>query len=125
MCPRRQDLEERCFLNLYQNWELRAEEHLTLKQEEGEAARGAPRRGVRTLILWGSQSWGGGGYRPDHHPMPTQPCGVGPVEGQARGWCGAGSWPTRAHCGVGGQNSCWVLSLGVQDASQFHSHLAQ
>ncbi|XP_054577368.1 spermatogenesis-associated protein 21 isoform X2 [Eptesicus fuscus] len=30
----RQDLEERCFLNLYQNWEARVEEHLTLKQEE-------------------------------------------------------------------------------------------
>ncbi|XP_016074497.1 PREDICTED: spermatogenesis-associated protein 21 [Miniopterus natalensis] len=30
----RQELEERCLLNLYQNWEERAEEHLTLKQEE-------------------------------------------------------------------------------------------
>ncbi|XP_070260283.1 spermatogenesis-associated protein 21 isoform X1 [Myotis yumanensis] len=30
----RQDLEEHCLLNLYQNWEARAEEHLTLKQEE-------------------------------------------------------------------------------------------
>ncbi|CAK6440659.1 unnamed protein product [Pipistrellus nathusii] len=30
----RQELEERCFLNLYQNWEARSEEHLTLKQEE-------------------------------------------------------------------------------------------
>ncbi|XP_006766839.1 PREDICTED: spermatogenesis-associated protein 21 [Myotis davidii] len=32
----RQDLEEHCLLNLYQNWEARAEEHLTLKQEEGD-----------------------------------------------------------------------------------------
>nr|KAF6445202.1 spermatogenesis associated 21 [Molossus molossus] len=30
----RLQLEERCLLNLYQNWEERAEEHLTLKQEE-------------------------------------------------------------------------------------------
>ena len=54
MCPGpgsvlcRQELEERCLLNVCQTWEERAEEHLTMKQEEGE---GGPSRG---------SGWGGG-----------------------------------------------------------------
>ena len=44
----RQELEERCLLNVCQTWEERAEEHLTMKQEEGE---GGPSRGL---------GWGGG-----------------------------------------------------------------
>lgn len=43
----RQELEERGLLKLYQNWDERLEEHLTLRQEEGEggSARGSPTRG--------------------------------------------------------------------------------
>lgn len=59
----RQDLEERCFLNLYQNWEARVEEHLTLKQEEGEAGPGSPHRGIRTLRPLGFTDLGGGGLQ--------------------------------------------------------------
>lgn len=32
----RQELEEHGLFKLYQSWEERSEEHLTLKQEEGE-----------------------------------------------------------------------------------------
>lgn len=53
----RQELEERSLIKLPQNWEEQTEEHLTLKQEEGEAglAREAPHRGGQSpSVFWGS-----------------------------------------------------------------------
>lgn len=41
----RQEPEDRCLLKLHQNWEERAEDHLTLKQEEGELSQRRPSRG--------------------------------------------------------------------------------
>lgn len=77
----RQELEECSLLKLSQNWEERTEEHLTLKQEEGEAgpAGEAPHRGRQN-----PQSFG------VHRPrtgvglqIPPQPCVVHPVGGSA------------------------------------------
>lgn len=51
LCPGsvlcRQELEEHCLLKVCQIWEERSEEHLTLKQEEGEGGpgQGSPLRG--------------------------------------------------------------------------------
>lgn len=58
MCPGpgfvlcRQELEERCLLKVCQTWEERAEEHLTMKQEEGEGG------------LWGCGGRSGGRITP-------------------------------------------------------------
>lgn len=53
----RQEPEESCPLQLPQNWEELVEEHLTLKQEEGERGPGQGRlsrgRGEPS-VLWGS-----------------------------------------------------------------------
>lgn len=70
MCPGpgfvlcRQELEERCLLKVCQTWEERAEEHLTMKQEEGEGG------------LWGCGGRSGVGDGPADHaaaPCPSQP----------------------------------------------------
>lgn len=124
---RRQELEERCLLNLYQNWEERAEEHLTLKQEEGEAWPGKPlARPGRTLRPLGfiDPGWGVV-YRSGGCPVPTPAPWSGPGDYLARGLCRVGGWPKLTHHWVGGQNSCWVLLLGVRYTSRFHGHLAE
>lgn len=60
----RQELEERGLLKLYQNWDERLEEHLTLRQEEGEGrpARGSPTRG-RSLSPQEQGGLGGEAHR--------------------------------------------------------------
>lgn len=69
----RQELEERGLLKLYQNWEERSEEHLTLKQEEGEG-RPAPEA-------------------PPSAPWPWAPRGR--LGGQCEGAAGPGSPSSR------------------------------
>ena len=70
---RRQELEQRALLKLYQNWDERFEDHLTLRQEEGE---GRP-AGKPLLAEVSEVSVSGAGACPDHTAdlMPTTaPC---------------------------------------------------
>lgn len=86
MCPGpgsvlcRQELEERCLLNVCQTWEERAEEHLTMKQEEGE---GGPSRGAgwggRALSALGTPAGGSRldtGQRSLRGPVSVPSCAV-------------------------------------------------
>lgn len=85
MCPGpgsvlcRQELEERCLLKVCQTWEERAEEHLTMKQEEGEGGPSREVGGGPSQCRGGPQSLGWlvwVGYRPADHSTalcPSQP----------------------------------------------------
>ncbi|KAF3820275.1 hypothetical protein GH733_015784 [Mirounga leonina] len=55
----RQELEERRLLKLDQNWDERFEEHLTLRQEEGEGrpVRGSPSHGRSLTQSWAFRSY--------------------------------------------------------------------
>lgn len=77
----RQELGESSLLKLCQSWEERAEEQLTLKQEEGEAgwASGAPGRGRQNPQSFGVHRPGlGVVYRSYHCPVPATALGSGP-----------------------------------------------
>lgn len=77
----RQELRESSLLKLCQGWEERAEEQLTLKQEEGEAvwASEALAGAGRTLSPLGftDVDWGVV-YRSYHCPVPATALGSGP-----------------------------------------------
>lgn len=80
----RQELGESSLLKLCQSWEERAEEQLTLKQEEGEAgwaskAPEAPGRGRQNPPSSGGHRPGVGVvYRSYHCPVPATALGSGP-----------------------------------------------
>lgn len=124
--PCRQELGESNLLRMCQNWEERAEEQLTLKQEEGEAGQAseAPRRGRQS-----PQSFGvhrprvGGGLQ----ILPLPCAHHSPVEWTKGDYLAGGQCRvTQAHTPLGGGPEIMLGPiLGVQFSSQFQGRLSE